>query len=223
MTNTERSGLDLTHRFEPGDPEGDPEGAGVTLLLLHGTGGDEDTLVPLARYLAPRANLLSPRGKVSENGVLRFFRRHAPGVLDVKDLKARTHELASLVEEAAALHGFDAGKVVAVGYSNGANIAASLLLLRPEVLAGALLLRPMTPFEPEVLPDLPGTPVFVAAGRVDSMVPASEPERLAELLKAAGAEVELRWQRGGHTLVREELEDVREWLSHETASLKSGN
>ena len=222
MTNTERSELDLTHRFEPGNPEGDPGNGGVTLLLLHGTGGDEDTLVPLSRYLAPRANLLSPRGKVSENGVLRFFERHAPGVLDVEDLKVRTQELAVFVEEAASLYRSDPGKVVAVGYSNGANIAASLLLLHPEVLAGALLLRPMTPFEPEVLPDLPGTPVFVAAGRVDSMVPESEPERLAELLKATGADVELHWNPGGHTLAREELEDAREWFSRKTALLKSG-
>jgi len=199
----------FVHRFYPGDAG---EGS-ATLLLLHGTGGDEDALVPLGRALAPRAALLSPRGRVSENGMSRFFRRHAPGVLDVEDLKARTYELAGFVGEAAEAHGFDPAGVVGVGYSNGANIAASLLLLRPGTLAGAVLLRPVTPFEPEVLPDLAGVPVFVAGGRRDRMVPAEQSERLAGLLRDAGAEVSLRWHPGGHELGHGELEGVQAWLA----------
>jgi predicted esterase len=198
----------FVHRFVPGEPGG----AEVTLLLLHGTGGDEDTLIPLARALALRTAVLSPRGKVLERGAPRFFRRHAPGVLDVEDLKERTRELAGFVEEASVAYGFDLGKVVAVGYSNGANIATSLLLLRPGLLAGAVLLRPMVPFEPEVMPDLSGVPVLIAAGESDQMVPVAQPERLTQLLRKAGAEVDLRRHPGGHGLHREELKEVREWL-----------
>ena len=197
----------FVHRFDPAKEPGAP-----TLLLLHGTGGDENDLLPLGRMLDERAALLSPRGKVLENGMPRFFRRLSMGVFDEEDLVNRTHELASFVEEAASEYGLDPKRLFAVGFSNGANIAASLLLLHPELLAGAVLLRAMTPFELETLPDLSGTPVYLAAGRSDQMIPPESTERLAELLRGAGAEVTLDWQPGGHGIGRAEVEAARAWL-----------
>lgn len=198
----------FVHRFDPAEEPGAP-----TLLLLHGTGGDENDLLPLGRMLDERAALLSPRGKVLENGMPRFFRRLSMGVFDEEDLVNRTHELASFVEEAASEYGLDPKRLFAVGFSNGANIAASLLLLHPDLLAGAVLLRAMTPFELETLPDLSGTPVYLAAGRSDQMIPAESTERLAELLRKAGAEVTLDWQPGGHGIGRAEVEAARDWLA----------
>ena len=151
---------DFIHRFLPAGP-----GGGTTLLLLHGTGGDEGDLLPLGRALLPGAALLSPRGRVLERGMPRFFRRLAEGVFDQEDLARRTDELAAFLEGAATRYGFDPGRVVAVGFSNGANIAASLLLRHPGRLRGAVLLSPMVPFEPEPAPDLGGTPVFIGAGK----------------------------------------------------------
>ena len=198
----------FVHRFDPAKVPGAP-----TLLLLHGTGGDENDLLPLGRMLDERAALLSPRGKVLENGMPRFFRRLSMGVFDEEDLVNRTHELASFVEEAASEYGLDPKRLFAVGFSNGANIAASLLLLHPDLLAGAVLLRAMTPFELETLPDLSGTPVYLAAGRSDQMIPAESTERLADLLRKAGAEVTLDWQPGGHGIGRAEVEAARDWLA----------
>ena len=198
----------FVHRFDPAKEPGAP-----TLILLHGTGGDENDLLPLGRMLDERAALLSPRGKVLENGMPRFFRRLSMGVFDEEDLVNRTHELASFVEEAASEYGLDPKRLFAVGFSNGANIAASLLLLHPELLAGAVLLRAMTPFELETLPDLSGTPVYLAAGRSDQMIPPESTERLAELLRGAGAEVTLDWQPGGHGIGRAEVEAARDWLA----------
>ena len=198
----------FVHRFDPAKEPGAP-----TLLLLHGTGGDENDLLPLGRMLDERAALLSPRGKVLENGMPRFFRRLSMGVFDEEDLVNRTHELASFVEEAASEYGLDPKRLFAVGFSNGANIAASLLLLHPGLLAGAVLLRAMTPFELETLPDLSGTPVYLAAGRSDQMIPPESTERLAELLRGAGAEVTLDWQPGGHGIGRAEVEAARDWLA----------
>src|SRR5918998_4176274 len=198
----------FTHRFVPAE-----EPAAPTLLLLHGTGGDENDLLPLGRMLAERAALLSPRGKVLENSMPRFFRRLSMGVFDEEDLVNRTHELASFVEEAASEYGLDPKRLFAVGFSNGANIAASLLLLHPDLLAGAVLLRAMVPFEAETPPDLQGTPVYLAAGRSDQMVPPESTERLAKLLREAGAEVTLDWQPGGHGIGPAEIEDARAWLA----------
>jgi len=198
----------FVHRFDPAEEPGAP-----TLLLLHGTGGDENDLLPLGRMLDERAALLSPRGKVLENGMPRFFRRLSMGVFDEEDLVNRTHELASFVEEAASEYGLDPKRLFAVGFSNGANIAASLLLLHPGLLAGAVLLRAMTPFELETLPDLSDTPVYLAAGRSDQMIPPESTERLAELLREAGAEVTLDWQPGGHGIGRAEVEAARDWLA----------
>jgi len=138
--------LAFEHRYQPGAP-----GSRVTLLLLHGTGGNESDLLPLGSAVAPQAALLSPRGNVLERGMPRFFRRLAEGVFDLDDLTQRTYELADFVDAAARTYGFDAAQVVGLGYSNGANIAASLLLLRPQVLAGAALLRPMLPLVPAQL------------------------------------------------------------------------
>jgi phospholipase/carboxylesterase len=198
--------LGFVHRFLPGE-------SGVTLLLLHGTGGDENDLVPLGRELAPGAAILSPRGKVSEYGAARYFRRLAEGVFDHEDLVFRTHELADFIEAAAGEYGFDPSTLVAVGYSNGANIAASLMLSHPGLLRAAVLFRAMVPFEPEETPDLSGMPVFLATGRRDRMIPPENTERLAEILTEAGADVDLRWRDTGHPLTYEEVEEAKEWLS----------
>jgi phospholipase/carboxylesterase/glyoxalase family protein len=183
-----------------------------TLLLLHGTGGTEHDLVPLAESLAPGAAVLSPRGKVLERGMARFFRRLAEGVFDLDDLRFRTHELAEFVGAASRHYGFDPARVVAVGFSNGANVAASTLLLEPGVLAGAILFRAMVPIVPDPLPSLEGTPVFMSNGRTDSLIPAADAERLAELLRQAGAGVTLHWQPGGHQLTRQDVAQAQEWL-----------
>jgi phospholipase/carboxylesterase len=206
----------FVHRFFPGESE-------ATLLLLHGTGGDENDLVPLGRELAPGAAILSPRGKVSEYGAPRFFRRLAEGVFDHEDLLFRTHELAGFVEAAADEYGFDPSQLVAVGYSNGANIAASLMLLHPGLLRAAVLFRAMVPFEPEETPDLSGMPVFLAAGRMDRMIPPENTQRLAEILSKAGADVDLRWRDTGHALTYEEVEEAGEWLARVPPKLVAGD
>lgn len=196
---------DFVHVWKPGRSE-------RTLLLLHGTGGDENDLVPLARMLDPDAAVLSPRGKVLEHGAPRFFRRLAMGVFDLDDLRRRTHELADFVASAAAEHGFDARRVVAAGFSNGANIAAAMLLLRPDVLEKAILFRAMVPLEPETRPDLTGRAVFLSAGRTDTMIPGAETERLAKMLGDCGADVALQWSPGGHGLAADDIGAARQWL-----------
>lgn len=198
--------LGFAHRFIPGAPDK------PALLLLHGTGGDENDLLPLGEALLPGAARLSPRGKVLENGLPRFFRRVAEGVFDVEDLRRRTHELADFAEAASTAYPLGDRGLVAVGFSNGANIAASMLLLRPGVLGGGLLIRPMVPLVPEPLPDLRGVPVLIQAGQVDPMVPAPQSEALAQLLGDAGASVELRWIAGGHALTREDVEAGKAWF-----------
>ena len=200
--------LGFSHRFVPAEEPNAP-----TLLLLHGTGGDENDLIPLGRMLSKRAAFLSPRGKVLENGAPRFFRRLAEGVFDQEDLVDRTHELAEFVTTAVSEYKLDPENIFAVGFSNGANIAASLLLLHPSLLSGAILLRAMVPFEPEIPPDLSGTRVYLAAGRSDQMIPPESTEQLAEILRNAGAEVTLDWQPGGHAIGRTEIEAARSWLA----------
>ena len=198
---------EFIHRFLPAQAEGLP-----TLLLLHGTGGNEQDLLELGEYLAPGAARLSPRGQVLERGMPRFFRRLAEGVFDLEDLRQRTAELADFVSAAAREYRFDPARVVAVGYSNGANIAAALLLLRPGVLSAAILFHAMVPLEPDPLPALGATPVFLTAGRFDTMIPPAQSERLARLLESAGAKVTLAWQPGGHSLGPAETEAARTWL-----------
>jgi len=184
----------------------------TVLLLLHGTGGNENDLVPLAPAIAPGASVLSPRGRVLEHGMPRFFRRLEEGVFDIPDLIARTHELAAFIAAAAAKYGFDPKRVVALGNSNGANIAGALLLLHPEVLAGAILLRPMVPLEPDQLPDLGKRPVQIVAGRFDELVTYEQTEALAGLMRRAGADVDLHWTDAGHRFVRDDLEAMQSWL-----------
>jgi predicted esterase len=150
---------------------------------------------------------------VLERGMPRYFRRIAEGVLDEEDLIVRTDELADFIGAATAAYGIEPTQLIAVGYSNGANIAAALLLLRPGTLAGAALLRPMVPLRPAEPPDLAGIPAFIAAGRYDPLVPPAQSEALAELLRRYGAEVTLHWQNGDHNLGREELAAARAWLS----------
>jgi predicted esterase len=203
--------LGFIHQYYSPAP-GDGEAGNPTLLLLHGTGGDEGDLVPLGRTLLPGAGILSPRGKVLEGGAPRFFRRLAPGVLDQEDLTRRTRELVTFIDAAATTYGFDRNRVVAIGFSNGANIAASLLL-RGMPLRGAVLLSPMLPFEPTTLPDLTGTDVFIGAGRTDPLVPAVQAEHLAEVLRTAGADVALHWEPGGHTLTSREVDAAKAWLA----------
>jgi predicted esterase len=197
---------DFIHEFTPGSSQ-------RTLLLLHGTGGNERDLIPLGHELDPNASLLGPRGKVLENGMPRFFRRLAEGVFDLEDLKKRTHELADFVISAAAHYKIDVKHIVAVGYSNGANIAASMLLLRPETLAAAVLFRAMVPLLPETQPDLSSKRVWIGAGSLDSIVPASETKQLVELLRSAKADVTIRFFQSGHELTSEDVDLAREWLT----------
>jgi predicted esterase len=196
---------DFIHEFISG-------GSSRTLLLLHGTGGNERDLIALGRELDPRAALLSPRGKVLENGMPRFFRRLAEGVFDLEDLKYRTNELADFVIGAGERYEIDMKNIIAVGYSNGANIAASMLLLRPEVLSGAILFRAMVPLMPETQPKLSSVNVWIGAGSNDPIVPASETKKLAEILRNAGAGVTLRYFPAGHQLTPVDVESAREWL-----------
>ncbi|HEX3036468.1 MAG TPA: alpha/beta hydrolase [Thermodesulfobacteriota bacterium] len=199
--------LEFIHSFVP------PQESPFTLLLLHGTGGNENSMVQIGRSMASKAALLSPRGKVLENGMPRFFRRFDEGVFDLEDLRFRTHELADFVEAASEFYHFDLSKIIAVGFSNGANIAASTLLLRPGLLAGAILFRAMVPLVPEEMPDLSGTSVFISAGRLDPITPQEQPERLASLLSSTGVDVILNWENTGHKLNLQEMDKAKEWLS----------
>jgi predicted esterase len=196
-------------------------GSTRTLLLLHGTGGDERDLLPLAGMLDPSAGVLSPRGKVLEQGAPRFFRRLAEGVFDLEDLRRRAGELADFITRAADTYHLHADHVVAVGFSNGANIASALLLLHPGVLGGAILFRGMVPIVPEETPALKHTPVFLSNGRQDPLVSVAETERLVSLLKTAGADVTLAWQPAGHQLTAGDVDQARQWLSDVRGSLRS--
>src|SRR6184192_1832199 len=197
---------DFLHEFVPGN-------SNRTLLLLHGTGGNERDLIPLGRELDPNASLLSPRGKILENGMPRFFRRLAEGVFDFEDLKTRTHELADFVTASVRHYKLAANHIVGVGYSNGANIAASMLLLRPEIIHRAILFRAMVPLIPDTLPDLSLLHVWIGAGDQDPIIPPSEVQRLVELLRRAGADVTIRFFNAGHGLTNDDLEAARHWLA----------
>jgi predicted esterase len=200
------------HEFQPAARAGLP-----TLLLLHGTGGDEHDLLPLGRLLLPGAALLSPRGNVLERGAPRFFRRFAEGVFDTADVARRAGELAAFVRDSAARYEFDASDVIAAGFSNGANIAGAMMLLEPGVMRGGVLFRAQMVVDeagPGARPAaLGGTSVFLAGGKSDPIVPVAETERLAAALRAAGAEVTLRWDESGHTLTKGDVEDAARWLA----------
>jgi predicted esterase len=198
--------LGFVHVFKPAQSPGAP-----TLLLLHGTGGDEHDMLALAN-LAPGAGVLSPRGKVLENGRPRFFRRLAEGVFDVEDLKTRAGELAGFVAAAAAHYRFDPARVIAMGFSNGANIASAVMLLRPGVLKAGILFRAMVPLEPDPLPVLSGTGVLISNGQLDPIVAVEETERLARLLQRAGADVDVHWQPAGHQLMPTDFSVAKTWL-----------
>ena len=196
---------DFTHEFVPGKSE-------RTLLLLHGTGGNEHDLIPLGRHLDPSAAILSPRGKVLENGMPRFFRRLAEGVFDLEDLRQRTNELGDFIIASTKGYGLDLAKVVAVGYSNGANIAAGLLLLRPEILRAAILFRALLPLIPDPLPRFDDTDVLISAGDHDPIISKSGTENLAKLLRDCGANVGLRFVNAGHGLIDADVQIAHAWL-----------
>ncbi|MBL8905858.1 MAG: alpha/beta hydrolase [Rhizobiales bacterium] len=204
--------MSFVHHFEPGhDPTATP------LLLLHGTGGTEHDLVPLGRELAPGAALLSPRGKVSENGMPRFFRRFAEGRFDEEDVIFRANELADFIAASRATHRVAAP--IAIGFSNGANIAAALLLLRPETLSGAILLRAMVPLSNPPKADLTAKPILMLSGRQDPIVPADNAARLAAIFIADGAKVDHRVLPAGHNLSQADLAIAKDWLATHTISL----
>ena len=200
--------FDFVHRFVAGQRPG-----AVPLLLLHGTGGNEDDLLSLGQALAPGSPLLSPRGQVLEEGMPRFFRRYAEGIFDVEDIKFRAGELARFISQARTHYQLGDVRPIAVGFSNGANIAAALLLLHPGILSGGLLLRPMVPLVPEPLPQLSQVRVLIAAGRRDPIVRPDQSQALADLLTQAGADVTLHWTLGGHNLTREDLEVGERWMA----------
>ncbi len=195
------------HVFIPGRDVG-----GKVLLLLHGTGGNENDLLTLGQMIDERAVILAPRGKVLENGMPRFFRRLGEGVFDVDDLVFRTNELADFIEKASEKYAFSLRSVTAAGYSNGANIAASLLLLRPEVVKSAALLRPMIPLIPSKVPDLSETKVFISGGRYDKMIPQDKTLELKEYLQKAGANVKINWEDATHVLVEGDIVKTKNWL-----------
>ena len=209
--NTDSSSeLGFIHQFIPASTRPDQ----VTLLLLHGTGGNEEDLIPLGRELYPRAAILSPRGKVLESGMPRFFRRLAEGVFDLEDLKFRTHELADFVKKASKAYKFNLRYIISIGYSNGANIASSLLLIHPEIITSAVLFRAMVPFMPEKVPNLSGKNIFIGAGQYDPIVPREQTETLFGLFKNAGANVVLHFQENsGHELGYDEISAANDWLS----------
>jgi|SRR2546423_904410 len=205
--------LGFIHRFLPA-----PDAAsGETLLVLHGTGGDENDLIGIGQVVAPGAAILSPRGNVLENGAPRFFRRLAEGVFDPKEVRSRAEELARFIRAAVLTYRLEAGRVFALGYSNGANIASTVMLTEPGILQGSILLRPMLVYEPTVKNDLSGSAVFISAGRMDPIVPTTSVERLVSLLEAARADVTLKWQLAGHSLVPSEVRDAAEWLALQRA------
>ncbi len=199
--------MEFIHRYKPAT-EGDTR----TLLLLHGTGGDENSLLRFGASIAPTAGLLSPRGTVEENGMPRFFRRFAEGVFDFEDIKARSHDLAAFIKAASETYSFDPLQVVAVGYSNGANIGWSTMLLHPESISQAILFRPMVTLTDVTAPDLKGKRLFVSAGKWDSIVPVENTERLVAQMQSYGAEVTLNWHKGGHEISSDEIFAAKDWL-----------
>lgn len=214
------SDLGFIHKFIPpgSGSSGYPHAA--TLLLLHGTGGNEDDLLPLGGELWPGAALLGVRGKVLENGMPRFFRRFAEGVFDVEDLKVRTEELAKFIDTASERYGFDKKRLIVVGYSNGANIASSLILLHPHYMAAAVLFRAMMPFVPDLIRDFSHLSVFIGAGRLDPIVPSGKVEELGAIFESGGADLTISWHQGGHELGQDDINAAKAWLSKEKVRRK---
>jgi predicted esterase len=202
------SDLGFVHRFVPGHA-----GNGRVFLLLHGTGSNESDLLPLGRTLDPDAALLSPRGKILENGMPRFFRRLAEGVFDEDDVVRRANELADFISAAAVEYKFDPGSLTAVGYSNGANIAAAMLLLRPEAITNAVLFRAMVPLSAPRVAQLTSKRVLISAGIADPIIPRENAERLTALLRDRGADVRLEIQHASHGLVAADMSAAKRWLA----------
>jgi predicted esterase len=191
--------------------------SGETLVVLHGTGGDENDLISIGQAIAPGAAILSPRGNVLENGAPRFFRRLAHGVFDPKEVRQRAEELARFVRAAVVTYRLDPARVFALGYSNGANIASTVMLVEPGIFHGSILFRPMLVYEPTEKRDLSGSAVFISAGRTDPIIPVESVERLVELFESAHADVTLKWQLAGHNLVPSEVREAAEWLALQRA------
>jgi predicted esterase len=203
------------HIFVPAAKPNSP-----TLLLLHGTGGDERDLLELGGELSPGSALLGVRGKVLENGMPRFFRRRAEGVFDVEDVKFRTEEIAHFIDAASERYEFSRQRLIVVGYSNGANIASSLILLHPHYLAAAVLFRPMIPFVPDLIRDFRNLSVFMGAGRLDPLVPSGQVEELGAIFKSGGADVTISWHQGGHELGDDDIHAAKIWLAGEKLQKK---
>ncbi len=205
--------LGFIHSFVPAKDTTSAE----TLIVLHGTGGDENDLIGIGQAIAPGAAILSPRGNVLENGALRFFKRLAEGVFDPKEVRSRGEELAHFIRAAISKYALDPGRTFALGYSNGANIASTVMFMEPALLQGAILFRPMLVFEPDDRPDLSGAAVLISAGRMDPIVPITSVERLAELFEVSHADVTLEWQPAGHNLVPSEVREAANWLALQRA------
>jgi phospholipase/carboxylesterase len=185
----------------------------LTLVLLHGTGGNEEDLIFLGKEIEPNASILSPRGKVLENGMPRFFRRLSEGIFDIEDLKFRTHELADFIQKCSLHYKFDLNQTIAVGFSNGANIAASMLFLRPALLQGAILFRAMVPFLPDdPFPNLSSKKILLSAGLNDPIATRTEIENLYNLFQKTNANIILKWQHSSHNLIQDDLVIAQKWL-----------
>jgi phospholipase/carboxylesterase len=204
--------LGFTHRFVPGQ-----DSTAETIVVLHGTGGDENSLVGIAQAIAPGAAIVSPRGNVLENGAPRFFKRLAEGVFDPNEVRSRGQELARFIRAAIINYNLDPGRVFALGYSNGANAASTVMFVDPGVLQGGILLRPMLVYEPPKVPDLANVSVLISAGRMDPIVPTESVERLRDILESASATVTLNWQLVGHNLVPTEMREAAEWFALQRA------
>ena len=201
--------LELIHRFTTGEGNN----ASTTLLMLHGTGGDENDLVPLGASLLPGAAILSPRGAVTERGAPRFFKRLAEGVFDLEDLALRTQQLIRFVNGAIEKYELDKSRIIAVGFSNGANIAASVMLTGPAVFSHAILFRAMVPFEPKQPAKLGGMPVLLSSGEWDPIATPAQARRLQSLLTAAGAVTSINFFNAGHELTRDDVLDAAHWIA----------
>jgi predicted esterase len=186
----------------------------LTLVLLHGTGGNEEDLIFLGKKIEPNASVLSPRGKVLENGLPRFFRRLSEGVFDLEDLRIRSHELADFIQKCSLHYKFDLENTIAIGFSNGANISVSMLFLRPEVLQGTILFRAMVPFIPDPLPNLSSKKILLSAGLEDPIVSRNETENLFRLFQKTNAIITLKWQPSSHNLIQEDILVAKPWISN---------
>jgi len=206
--------LGFIHRHVPA---ADPATAD-TLVVLHGTGGDENDLISIGQAIAPGAAILSPRGNVLENGAPRFFKRLAEGVFDPKEVRSRADELARFIRGAVVTYRLDPARVYALGYSNGANIASTVMLVEPGIFRGSILLRPMLVYDPPEQNDLSDTAVFISAGRMDPIVPVESVEKLVKLFESAHSNVTVKWQLAGHSLVPSEVREASEWLALQRAA-----